>query len=128
GTVPVTMSDDPAAGQNPPYGAPITFYLKVASSGDVKIKIEDANKQSVRTLNGTKNAGFNRVYWNLEGEPTREVRMRTSPAYAPEVQVGPDGTRTAPGAPRMSLLLAPGNYTVKLSVGGQELSQPLIVK
>lgn len=54
--------------------------------------------------------------------------MRTSPAYAPEVRVGPDGTRTAPGAPRMSLLLPPGTYTVKLSVGNQELSQPLIVK
>jgi len=28
----------------------------------------------------------------------------------------------------MSLLLSPGNYTVKLSVGNQERSQPLIVK
>jgi hypothetical protein len=54
--------------------------------------------------------------------------MRTSPAYAPEIQVGPDGTRTAPGAPRMSLLLPPGSYTVKLSVGNQERAQPLIVK
>jgi hypothetical protein len=54
--------------------------------------------------------------------------MRTSPAYAPEIRLGPDGTRSAPGAPRMSLLLPPGNYTVKLSAGSQELSQPLIVK
>src|ERR1041385_5116815 len=126
GTVPVTMSDDPSAGQNPPYGAAINYYLKTAPSGDLKIRIEDANKQTVRTLSGTKNAGLNRVYWNLEGEPTREVRMRTSPAYAAEGRVGPDGTRTAPGAPRLSLLLPPGNYTVKLSVGAQEFSQPLI--
>jgi hypothetical protein len=128
GTVPMTMSDDPTAGQNPPYGAAINYFLKTAVSGDVKIRIEDSKGQTVRTLNGTKTAGLNRVTWNLEGEQTREVRMRTSPAYAPEIRVGPDGTRTAAGAPRMSLLLPPGNYTVKLTVGGQERSQPLVVK
>ena len=125
---PVTMSDDPSAGQNPPYGAAISYYLKSAPAGDVKIKIEDAKGQLVRTLNGTKNAGLNRIAWNLEGEPTTEVRMRTSPAYAPEIKVGPDGTRNAPGAGRMSILMPPGSYTVKLSVAGQDLAQPLILK
>ena len=128
GTIPVTMSDDPTAGQNPPYGAAINYYLKSAPAGDVKIRIEDSQGQTVRTLTGTKNAGVNRVTWNLEGEPSREVRMRTAPAYAPEIRVGADGTRNAPGAPRVSLLLPPGNYTVKLTVGKQDLSQPLIVK
>ena len=128
GTVPVTMSDDPTAGQNPPYGAAINYYLKTSPSGDVKIKIEDSSGKTVRTLTGTKTAGLNRITWNLEGEPTREVRLRTSPAYASEIQVGADGTRNAPGAPRMSLLLPPGTYTVKLTVGDQERAQPLIVK
>ena len=128
GTVPITMSEDPAAGQNPSYGAAITYYLKSVPAGDVRIKIENAKGETVRTLNGTKTAGLNRVTWNLEGEQTTEVRMRTSPAYAPEIKVGPDGTRNAPGAPRMSILLPPGTYTVKLSAAGQELSQPLVVK
>ncbi|HEU4873588.1 MAG TPA: hypothetical protein VFT44_10880, partial [Pyrinomonadaceae bacterium] len=127
-TQPVTMTDDPSAGQNPPYGAAISYYLKSAPAGDVKIRIEDAKGQLVRTLNGTKNIGLNRVTWNLEGEPTTEVRMRTSPAYAPEIKVGPDGTRNAPGAGRMSILMPPGSYTVKLSVAGQNLAQPLILK
>jgi hypothetical protein len=122
------MSDDPSAGQNPPYGAAITYYLKSAPSGDVRIKIEDAKGQTIRTLNGTKNVGLNRVTWNLESEQTTEVRMRTSPAYAPDIKVGPDGTRNAPGAGRMSILMPPGIYTVKLAVGGQEFRQPLIVK
>src|SRR5678816_1974107 len=108
---PVTMSEDPSAGQNPQYGAAISYYLKAAPSGDVKIRIEDAKGKTVRTLNGTKNAGLNRVTWNLEGEPTTEVRMRTSPEFAPEVKVGPDGTRNAPGAGRLSILLPPGTYT-----------------
>jgi photosystem II stability/assembly factor-like uncharacterized protein len=127
-TVPVSMSDDPSAGQNPPYGAAISYYLKSAPSGDVRIRIADANGQTIRTLTGTKNVGFNRVTWNLEGEPTTEVRMRTSPPYAPEITVGPDGTRNAPGAGRLSILMPPGTYTVKLLVAGQEFSQPLIVK
>jgi hypothetical protein len=128
GTQPVTMSDDPTSGQNPPYGAAINYHLKTVPSGEVKIRIEDSKGQTVRSLNGTKNVGVNRVTWNLEGELSREVRMRTSPAYAPEIRVGPEGTRTAPGAPRMSVLLPPGTYTVKLLVDTQEFSQPLVVK
>src|ERR1044071_1824247 len=128
GTVPVSMSEDPSAGQNRPYGAAVTYYLKSAPSGDVRVKIEDGKGQTIRTLNGTKNVGLNRVTWNLESEQTTEVRMRTSPAYAPDIKVGPDGTRNAPGAGRLSILMPPGTYTVKLLVGGQEFSQPLIVK
>ncbi|HJY28249.1 MAG TPA: hypothetical protein VJ306_09500, partial [Pyrinomonadaceae bacterium] len=125
---PVTMSDDPSAGQNPQYGAAITYYLKSAPAGDVKIRIEDARGQRVRILNGTKNVGLNRVTWNLEGESTTEVRMQTSPAFAPEVKVGPDGTRNAPGAGRLSILMPPGTYTVKLIAGGETLSQPLVIR
>jgi photosystem II stability/assembly factor-like uncharacterized protein len=125
---PVSMSDDPSAGQNPQYGAAITYYLKSAPTGDVKIRIEDARGQRVRILNATKNVGLNRVTWNLEGESTTEVRMRTSPAFAPDVKVGPDGTRNAPGAGRLSILMPPGTYTVKLLAGGETLSQPLIIR
>src|ERR1044072_45723 len=125
---PVTMSDDPSAGQNPQYGAAITYYLKSAPSGDVKVKIEDAKGQLVRTLNATKNVGLNRITWNLEGEQTTEVRMRTSPEYAPDIKLGPDGTRNAPGAGRASILLPPGNYTVKLLVAGPGGRGPLRIK
>jgi photosystem II stability/assembly factor-like uncharacterized protein len=128
GTVPVTMSDDPAAGQNPPYGAAITYYLKSVPSGDVRIRIEDSKGQTIRTITGTKAAGLNRVTWNLEGEPTRQVLMRTSPEYAPEIKVGSDGTRPGVSTPRISILYPPGTYTVKLFVGGQELRAPLVVK
>ena len=126
-TVAVTMSDDPTAGQNPPYGAAISYYLKAAPNGDVRIRIVDVHGQTVRALTGTKNVGINRVPWDLRGEQSTEVWMRTSPAYASEITVGADGTRAAPGAPRMSVLLPPGTYTVKLSAAGKELTQPLIV-
>ena len=129
--VPVTVDYDPTAGQNPTYGASINYYLKTAPSGEVKIRIEDAKGQLVRTLTGTKTAGINRVYWDLRGEQTKEVRLRTSPAYAPELRNGPEGWRLAPEASRMSVLMPPGTYTVKLLVAGAEstpLSEQLIVK
>jgi photosystem II stability/assembly factor-like uncharacterized protein len=127
-SVPFSQTDDPTAGQNPPYGATINYHLKSAAKGEVKVRIEDAQGQTVRTLTGSKNAGINRITWDLRGEPSKEVRLRTSPAYAPEIRVGPEGWRPAPGTGRMSLLLPPGNYAVKLSVDGQELSQPLVVR
>ncbi|HEV2666317.1 MAG TPA: sialidase, partial [Blastocatellia bacterium] len=127
-TVPFSQGDDPTAGQNPPYGATFSYYLKSTPKGDVKIRIEDAKGQTARTLNGTKNAGVNRITWDLRGEFTKEARLRTSPAYAPEIRVGPEGWRPAPDGARMSVLLPPGSYTMKLAVDGQELSQPLVVK
>jgi hypothetical protein len=47
--------------------------------------------------------------------------------YAPHIVPGPDG-RPAPGAARFSLLAPPGTYTVKLTVGGREFTQSLIVR
>ena len=125
---PVTMSDDPSAGQNPPYGAAISYYLKSVPTGDVKVIIQDSTGQTVRTLTGTKTVGINRIAWDLRGEQTKEVRLRMSPTYAPEIRNGTEGWRLAPDGPRMSLLLPPGNYTVKLSGAGTELTQPLVVK
>jgi photosystem II stability/assembly factor-like uncharacterized protein len=126
-TVPYSSSDDPTAGQNPPYGASINYYSKAAPKAEPSIKIVDAEGQTVRTIRGTRNAGVNRVWWDLRTEQSREVRLRTSPAYAPEVRVGPEGWRALPEGGRMSLLVPPGTYTVKLSIDGQEFSQPLTV-
>jgi dienelactone hydrolase len=53
--------------------------------------------------------------------------MRTSPQYAHDVRVGPEGWRPAPDGGRLAILQPPGSYTVRLSVGGRELSQPLTV-
>ena len=72
--------------------------------------------------------GVNRITWDLRGEQTREIHLRTSPAYAPEIRVGPEGWRPAPDGARVSLLVPPGSYNVKLIAGGQESSRPLIVK
>ena len=91
------------------------------------MSILDGQNQVVRTLNAPKSAGLNRVHWDLRDDQTREVRLRTSPMYAPDVQVGPDGTRPGGGG-RLSILMPPGTYTVRLNAGGKQISQKLEVR
>lgn len=127
-TVPTNynMTDDPTAGENPEYGASINYWLP-GNSGAVSIAIQDAGGNTIRTLSGTRTAGLNRVYWDLRHEQSKQALLRTAPDGAPEIRVGPDGTRAAPGIGRMAILAAPGSYTVKVSANGQELTQPLRV-
>jgi hypothetical protein len=124
--------EDPTVGRNPTYGAAINYYLKTAPSGDVKITIADSKGQVVRTLNGARAAGFNRVYWDLRSEPSKGVVYRTSPLYAPDVHVGADGIRPSGGfgggGGRMSILEPPGTYSVKLTVDGRDETQQLTVR
>jgi hypothetical protein len=114
-------------GQNPPGGASISYFLKAAPKAEPSIKITDAQGQAVATVRGTRTAGMNRVWWNLRTDQSKEVRLRTSPAYAPDVRLNNEGWRALPEGGRMTMLAPPGNYTVKLTVDGQEYSQPLTV-
>jgi hypothetical protein len=118
---------DAVEGRNPPYGAGINYWLGNEASDSVTITISDATGAVVRTLKGPKARGLNRVVWNLESEPTRVVRLRTPPRYAPEIEV-PDTGRAAPDIGRATYLVVPGTYTVKLSAGGQEHTTQLVVR
>src|SRR5215467_2065429 len=127
-TVPYASSDDPTTGQNPPYGADINYYLKAAPAREASVKILDAQGNTVQTIRGTRNAGLNRVWWNLRTENSKEVRLRTAPIYAADVKLNNDGWRPLPEGGRMTVLMPPGTYTVKLMVDGQEAgSQQLTV-
>jgi photosystem II stability/assembly factor-like uncharacterized protein len=128
-TSPSSSYDDPTVGENPRYGAYINYFLKSAPAGNVTIAILDSGGQTVRTLTGSKVAGLNRAHWDLRSEPTIEARMRTLPLYgAPHVRLDADGTRQAQGAGQNVMLMPPGAYTVKLSVGGRDYTQPLTVR
>jgi hypothetical protein len=128
-TEPMMDFDDQTQGANPPYGASINYYLKAATEGDVKLEIKDAGGKIVRTLDGTKEAGINRVWWDLTYEPSTEIKLRTKPRYAPWVKMGDDGTRPYPGfGGRIRALVPPGIYNVTLKVGGEESTQSLEVR
>ena len=121
---PFAAMEDPTAGSNPQYGASLTYWLKTEPKDSVTLKIADASGKVVRTMTGPKAAGLNRVWWDLRNDMTKEIKLRTSPLYVPDIAV-PEGGRSAPDGARISVLQQPGSYTVTLSVAGQEYAQKL---
>jgi len=72
-------------------------------------------------------AGINRVWWDLRSERTTQIRLRTTPLYAPDVPFGPEGWRKPPAMVRLAVFVAPGTYTVTLTVGDEKSTQKLTV-
>jgi photosystem II stability/assembly factor-like uncharacterized protein len=77
-------------GQNPDPGTTISYWLK-GNASDVKISISDITGHEVRAIEGTKNAGLNRVRWNLQRNPAAPVdagsgRAEQPAATAPAMQ------------------------------------------
>jgi photosystem II stability/assembly factor-like uncharacterized protein len=97
-------------GENPARGALISYYLKSAATGDVKIAIADATGRAIRTIDGTKHQGINRVNWNLT----------TTPAAG-------RGQRGGGGGRGGGASVEPGTYIVTLSVNGQTMTKPVTV-
>jgi hypothetical protein len=128
-TVPPYASfQDPTAGENPPYGAPINYYLAAEPEEDVKLEILDDVGEIVRTIDdASKDQGINRIWWNLRFDPSKEARLRTSARYAPWATVGDSGWRSAPDMGRISVMAPPGTYSVRLTLGDQTFTQPMEV-
>ncbi|WP_420635195.1 sialidase [Candidatus Palauibacter sp.] len=125
-TPPSIPYDDPTIGEDPEYGASLNYWLASAASETPAIEILDGAGTVVRTLEGTNRAGVNRIHWDLRDEPNEPVRMLTPPRYAEHLAVGEEG-REAPGGRQISILLPPGQYTVRLTVDGASHEQPLTV-
>ncbi|HMF09761.1 MAG TPA: sialidase [Thermoanaerobaculia bacterium] len=97
-------------GENPPYGAIVSYWLKEPLAGEgkenkekkeskssageedketkkspVTITVWNAQGEKIRTLHGTNKTGVNRVTWDLRYEPSEEVRLRLTPPGNPHV-------------------------------------------
>ena len=123
------MRYDAASGEEPPEGAFINYWLSNPDGLEekVQLQIKNALNQTIRIIEGTKDTGINRVWWDLEGEPSNDFKLRTKPLYADWVDLGDERMRGAPGTGRISVLEPPGTYTVVLQVEGKEYSQKLEV-
>lgn len=114
------IGNKPFAGPNPAYGALLTYYLreKPDSSAVVKLEVLNASGAVIREIRRpSRNAGLNRVAWDLNYDPPR-ARRDSSVAgdegfFAGQVR-GPQAL--------------PGRYTVRLTVGSQRYEQPVEVK
>ena len=121
-------SDDPSAGDNPPYGAAINYWVKAVPSAQVTFEILDSTRKVVRTWTERARAGLNRAYWDLEADAAPAPRLRTKPLHNEEFEMGSDSTRPAPGFGNFNILMPPGRYTVRLTVNGTPYTQPLEVR
>jgi hypothetical protein len=118
----LTEYDAPShIGHNPPYGASITYYLNTPASGQVRLTILDDKDKEIRTLTGTQASGLNRVWWDLRS--TARARA-TGDGGAEQPEPPPGGEGRPPANP----LVAPGVYTVKLTVDGRDLTTKLTVR
>ena len=118
--------EDPSAGDDPPYGGSLHFWLKADAKDSVTLTFADAGGFVWRTMKVSAKAGVNRVWWDLQSDRTKETKVRTSPLYAPTTGIGYDA-KPAPWIGRFTMTVPPGTYTVKLSAAGQEMTEKLEV-
>ncbi len=130
------------AGKNPADGAMIDYTLGAGLKGPVTVEILDANDKLVRRYSSddppqsetrklnvplywvrpphplSAAPGMHRLVWDLH-YPTIEGLNRNYPiaAIAGDTPLAPRGVRAMPG-----------EYTVRLTAGGQSLSQPLTLE
>jgi hypothetical protein len=131
------------AGQNPPDGAILNYYLKDAAAGPVTLEVFDSAKKLVRRFSSadkpepvnerelviaadwirphqplSAQAGMQRFVWDLHYPPPEGAR-RSYPMTAVYLDT--------PSGPKGPCVL-PGEYTVKLTANGRSQEQPLTVR
>jgi photosystem II stability/assembly factor-like uncharacterized protein len=112
-------------GPNAPNGALIHYYLKAkpGAGEQVKITVTDKAGKTVRSLNGTGEAGINRVVW--------DTRMDSPVPPAPPGTGGGGGGGGFGGFGAFGAMgprVEPGDYTVKIAVGGKEATTTVTVQ
>ena len=122
-------------GRNPPYGAAISWWLdEDAAAASAEVAIVDGEGEVVRTLQGPGEPGLSRVNWDLRGETPGRAVLRTRPPDRDWVELGEDGERRIrtwdldifPGY--RGLLLPPGSYTARVTVGDHTAETTLQVE
>jgi len=100
-------------GDSAPRGAAISYFLRTAATGDVRVTIRNtATGTVVRACAGTGNAGLNRFQWPLTGGGAEG-------APQPCAGGGAGGGRGGGGGGGGAI--TPGVYSVTLTVGGRDV-------
>jgi len=124
------------AGANPPQGALITYSLGAKPEGEVSLEILDSGGQLVRRLSSVLKPQYtapDHPDWDPSSEPKPELKVEHGLNRA-AWDLRYEGARRVPGAridtgdPGPGPLVPPGDYTVRLTVAGRTLTQPLRVE
>jgi photosystem II stability/assembly factor-like uncharacterized protein len=136
------LPPDFPAGENPPDGAVIDYYLQSAANGPVTLEIKDSAGKTVRRYSSadkpepvdpmltiptywvrpsrvlSSEAGMHRWLWDMH--------YPSVPGVEPEYPIAaiPHNTAPQPTGP----WAMPGQYTVVLTVNGKSYTQPLAIK
>ncbi len=136
------LPPDFPAGQNPPDGAIVDYYIGSAASSPVTLEIRDSAGKVVRRYSSedkpqpispdlsiptywvrspqwlSNTAGTHRFVWDMHYTPVPEI----APFYP--IAAVPHNTAPAPTSP----WAMPGQYTVVLTAGGKTYTQPLRIE
>ena len=116
------VADWPFKGQNPAYGALVTYYLKEKPGKDTKVALEvlDAKGTVIRTVKKPPaEAGLNRAAWDLAYDLPR-------PRKDPEKEEEEGDSEFGP--PNRGPQVLPGTYRVRLTVGESVVEQSVGVR
>ena len=120
-------------GSNPPYGASINYYLVDKLAADPSLFILNAKGDTIQKMKGTRNKGFNRVWWNLAHNNIELPPLKTIPDNKNYITLDSLGNRRifiydldiGPGLE--PIRIPPGSYTVVLKIDKEIMKQSLQV-
>lgn len=138
------------AGENPPNGAIISYFLKSQPPGEVNIEIADASGRVVRRFNRVMDeAGVSRVSWDGryeaavvgfggrggggggpaagQAQDTSLAALRARRRAATTADAGPGGGGGFFGG-GFGVAALPGTYQVSLIVGGKKYTKPVTLQ
>lgn len=148
------LSAETPAGENPPDGAIIYYYLASSPSKEITLEIKDERGQTVQRYSSEAKPadnrlanvpafwfappdvlptkpGLNRFVWNLRFPPPPTLSYNFRGQHIDYIEYTlPDNTvpgltpRNQPPGP----LAVPGNYELLLTVDGKTYAQPLVVR
>ena len=140
------------AGENPPNGAMISYWLKAQPAGEVNVEIADAKGEVVRRYRRVRDeAGVQRMTWDLRMTPLAgggggrggaaagaapRARADTSLAALRAERRAADERATVGGGDDeesffrgpAGTAVVPGTYQVTLIVGGKRYTKPVTVR
>ena len=100
---------------NPPSGSAISYYLKEDIAEPVKIAILDITGKVLRDLEGPKEAGYHKVFWDFRQNPPKKTESGSQRSMPQRFR------RRAP-------MVGPGEYLVRLTAGEKVLSTTLVIE